>query len=441
MSSTKSNKMSVTQLTLLTALNMMGSGIIMLPTKLAEVGTLSILSWLVTATGSTALAYAFAKCGMLSRKAGGMGGYAEYTFGKSGAFLANYTYAVSLVIANVAIAITVVGYLSAFFEISLSPVMTCLATIATLWICTVLNFKGPKITGYISNFSAWGAILPVTALSVFGWFWFSPDMYVASWNPNNIPFFDAVSASISMTLWAFLGLESACANSEAVDNPEKNVPKAVLGATLGVATIYILSTNIAAGIVGNAELVQSTAPFGLVFATMFNGTVGKVVIGMMVVSCAGSLLSWQFTIAQVFKSLSDAKFFPSAFSKLTKDDAPVVGMTLITLTQSALSFLTISPSLYKQFNVLVDLAVVTNVMPYLLSMAAVPVLLRSEKVGGGMATIVKFCAFIGTVYSLYALYAAGFEAMMYGSLATFAGWAFFGVAAERLHNKEAAAAA
>ena len=39
-----SSKMSVTQLTLLTALNMMGSGIIMLPTKLAEVGTFSIVS-------------------------------------------------------------------------------------------------------------------------------------------------------------------------------------------------------------------------------------------------------------------------------------------------------------------------------------------------------------------------------------------------------------
>ncbi len=155
--SSNNNKMSVTQLTLLTALNMMGSGIIMLPTKLAEVGTFSILSWLVTATGSTALAYAFAKCGMLSRKQGGMGGYAEYTFGKSGNFLANYTYAVSLVIANVAIAITVVGYLTAFFDVELSPIGTCLATIVTLWVCTSLNFKGPKITGYISNFSAWGA--------------------------------------------------------------------------------------------------------------------------------------------------------------------------------------------------------------------------------------------------------------------------------------------
>lgn len=437
--SSNNNKMSVTQLTLLTALNMMGSGIIMLPTKLAEVGTFSILSWLVTATGSTALAYAFAKCGMLSRKQGGMGGYAEYTFGKSGFFLANYTYAVSLVIANVAIAITVVGYLTAFFDVELSPIGTCLATIVTLWVCTSLNFKGPKITGYISNFSAWGAILPVAGLSIFGWFWFSPTLYAESWNPNNIPFFDALSASISMTLWAFLGLESACANSEAVDNPETNVPKAVLGATIGVAVIYILSTNICAGIVGNAELVKSTAPFGLVFASMFNETVGKVVIGMMVVSCAGSLLSWQFTIAQVFKSLSDAKFFPSAFSKVTKDDAPVLGMIIITVTQTCLSFLTISPSLYKQFNMLVDLAVVTNVMPYLLSMAAVPVLLKEEKVSVGMSTVIKFCAFVGTVYSLYALYAAGYEAMMYGSLATFFGWAVYGMAAEHNFIKKVAA--
>lgn len=68
---------------------MMGSGIVMLPTKLAEVGTISILSWLVTAVGSLCLAYAFAKCGMFSKRPG-MGGYSEYAFGKSGNFMANY---------------------------------------------------------------------------------------------------------------------------------------------------------------------------------------------------------------------------------------------------------------------------------------------------------------------------------------------------------------
>lgn len=66
--SKSANKMSVLQLTILTAVNMMGSGIIMLPSKLAQVGALSIISWLVTAVGSMALAYVFSKCGMYSKK-------------------------------------------------------------------------------------------------------------------------------------------------------------------------------------------------------------------------------------------------------------------------------------------------------------------------------------------------------------------------------------
>lgn len=37
-----------------------------------------------------ALAYVFVKCGMYSKKGGGMGGYAEYSFGKADNFLANY---------------------------------------------------------------------------------------------------------------------------------------------------------------------------------------------------------------------------------------------------------------------------------------------------------------------------------------------------------------
>ena len=57
MSEQNPKKMSVTQLTLLTAINMMGSGIVMLPTKLAEIGTISILSWVITGFGSLCLAY------------------------------------------------------------------------------------------------------------------------------------------------------------------------------------------------------------------------------------------------------------------------------------------------------------------------------------------------------------------------------------------------
>lgn len=379
MSQAKSNKMGVVQLTILTMVNMMGSGIIMLPTKLAEVGTISIISWLVTAVGSMALAWAFAKCGMFSRKSGGMGGYAEYAFGKSGNFMANYTYGVSLLIANVAIAISAVGYGTELLGASLSPVQIGLATIGVLWICTVANFGGARITGQISSITVWGVIIPVVGLCIIGWFWFSPTLYVDSWNPHHAPFFSAVGSSIAMTLWAFLGLESACANTDVVENPERNVPIAVLGGTLGAAVIYIVSTNVIAGIVPNMELANSTAPFGLAFAQMFTPEVGKVIMALMVMSCCGSLLGWQFTIAQVFKSSSDEGYFPKIFSRVTKVDAPQ-GMLTIVIIQSGLALMTISPSLNSQFNVLVNLAVVTNIIPYILSMAALVIIQKVANV-------------------------------------------------------------
>ena len=437
--SAKSNKIGVVQLTILTMVNMMGSGIIMLPTKLAEIGTISIVSWLVTAVGSTALAYAFAQCGMFSRKSGGMGGYAEYSFGKAGNFMANYTYGVSLVIADTAIAISAVGYGSEFLGATLSPLSIALWTIFTLWLATILNFGGARITGNISSFTIWGVIIPVVGISIIGWKWFDGSMYVNSWNPHNVPTFEAIGVSISMTLWAFLGLESACANSDAVENPEKNVPIAVLGGTLGAAVIYIVSTNVIAGIVPNLELANSTAPFGLAFAHMFNETIGKVIMGLMVMSCFGSLLGWQFTIAQVFKSSAEEGYFPAFFKKVTSKDAPIVGMVTITSLQTLLSLMTISPSLNKQFNVLVDLAVVTNVIPYLLSMAALAVLLKTENVPQQKYKKTVLVAFIGSVYSIYALYAAGEQAMLYGSIVTFIGWTLYGFVSYKFDLKKSQA--
>lgn len=185
---TTAKKMSVFQLTTLVAANMMGAGIIMLPSKLAEVGTVSVLSWLITAFGSLILAYIFAQCGVFTQKTGGMGGYSEYAFGRTGHFMANYSYAISLVIANVAIAISAVGYAAVLFDITLTPVQVSMATIALLWMAAVLNFGGSNKTGQIGNITVWGTILPVLFISVAGWYWFSPDLYISVWNPQHLPF-------------------------------------------------------------------------------------------------------------------------------------------------------------------------------------------------------------------------------------------------------------
>ena len=55
---------------------------------------------------------------------------------------------------------------------------------------------------------------------------------------------------------------------------------------------------------------------------MFDETTGKVIMGLMVMSCFGSLLGWQFTIAQVFKSSAEEGYFPAFFKKVTSKDTP-----------------------------------------------------------------------------------------------------------------------
>ena len=85
-------KMNLMQLTFLVAVNMMGSGIIMLPTNMAKVGAISLLSWIVTALGSMAIAYGFAQAGLFNQRPGGMSAYAEDAYGKSGYFLTFFLY-------------------------------------------------------------------------------------------------------------------------------------------------------------------------------------------------------------------------------------------------------------------------------------------------------------------------------------------------------------
>src|SRR6266850_3395051 len=182
---TATKKMTVTQLTLVVAVNMMGSGIIMLPTNMAQVGAISLLSWIVTALGSMAIAYGFAQAGLFNQRPGGMSAYAEDAYGKSGYFLVFFLYFLSLAIGNVAIGISAVGYLAAFFPwLSSAPIATCIGVIALLWLTTVANFGGPSLTGKIGSITVWGVILPVAGLSIIGWFWFNGGVFMEAWNPK-----------------------------------------------------------------------------------------------------------------------------------------------------------------------------------------------------------------------------------------------------------------
>lgn len=425
-------KMTLMQLTVIVAVNMMGSGIIMLPANMAKVGAISLLSWAVTALGSMAIAYGFAQAGLFNQRPGGMSAYAEDAHGKAGFFMTFYLYFFSLAIGNVAIAISAVGYLATFFPwLSSTPIATCIGVIGLIWLTTIANFGGPSVTGRIGSITVWGVILPVGLLSIVGWFWFNGHTFAQAWNPQGIGIAQGFGSSISLTLWAFLGMESAAQNSSAVENPKKNVPLACMFGTLGAAVIYILSTTVIQGIIPNAELVESTGPFGLAYAKMFNPTIGSIVMALAVMACLGSLLGWQFTISQTAKSASDDRMFPSIFSKVNRMDAPVAGMVVMGVVQSVMALSTISPSLNEQFSALVNLAVVTNVVPYVLALSGLMVMMQKAHVPQNVYRRNTVVAVIAMVYSVYAIFASGKDAVLGGMIVMGIGYIIYGFIAPR----------
>jgi putrescine:ornithine antiporter len=436
----EAKKMNVVQLTVLTAVNMMGSGIIMLPTNMAQVGAISLLSWVVTAVGSMAMAWCFAQAGIFNQRPGGLAAYAEDAYGKDGYFQVFMLYFLSLAIGNVAIGISAVGYLSTFFPgLSATPLMTCISVIALLWLTTVANFGGPSLTGKIGSVTVWGVIIPVGAISLIGWFWFSKDTFAEAWNPQGLSIAQGMGSSISLTLWAFLGMESAAQNSSAVENPKRDVPLACLFGTLGAAAIYVLSTTVIQGIVPNEALANSTGPFGLAYEYMFNPVVGRVIMALAVLACLGSLLGWQFTLAQTGKSAAEERMFPGFFAKVNRMGAPITGMIVLGVVQSVLALSTISPTLSEQFSALVNLAVVTNVIPYVVALSALMLMMKSAKAPQGTYRLNVFIALVAMAYSVFALYASGMEAVMGGMLVLGVTYIIWGFIAPRFANPAEAA--
>jgi putrescine:ornithine antiporter len=100
--------------------------------------------------------------------------------------------------------------------------------------------------------------------------------------------------------------------------------------------------------------------------------------------------------------------FPKLFTKVNPLGAPVVGMIVLGVVQSVLALSTISPNLSEQFGMLVNLAVVTNVIPYVVALSALMLMMKAGKAPRGRtgATVIVLAAMLYSVYALYASAAA-----------------------------------
>src|SRR5881409_4045483 len=108
--------------------------------------------------------------------------------------------------------------------------------------------------------------------------------------------------------------------------------------------------------------------------------------------------------------------FPAFFAKVTQNSAPITGMIVMGGVQSLMALSTISPSLSEQFSALVNLAVVTNVVPYIISLSALTVMMKGAGVSEAVYKRNTWITVVAMLYSTFAIYASGKDAVLGGMI-------------------------
>ena len=394
-------KMSLTQATMLVAGNMIGTGVFLLPVNLASVGSISLFGWIVATAGAAALGLVFAKLGELDPQEGGPYAYARDFLGPYVGFQTNYVYWFGNWIGNIAIAVAAVGYLAELVPAIEKPPASVLATAGVIWILTLANILGPRVVGALETWTMSLALIPILAIAFFGWFWFSPETFQAGWNVSGGSSGHAISRAASMALWAYMGIESAAVSAGVIENPKRNIPRATLMGLGLAAVVYILSSTVIMGIIPNADLQRSHAPFAEA-ARLAIGSAGMVIVAVCaILKSVGSLGGWMLLVGQSAKAAADDGMFPNVFARLNRHGVPGRGLVIVGVLMTIVLFATMSPTIAGQFSRIIDLAVILAVMPYIYASVAVVKVIYDHGLPRRTFQIYKWIAIAAVVYCLW----------------------------------------
>lgn len=392
--------------------NMVGSGIFLLPSSLAPYGAVSLVGWLFTSAGAVLLALVFAHLAARVPGSGGPYVYARAGFGEFGGFFVAWGYWISLWAGNAAIAVAFASYLSSLVPALATPMRGALAAIAGVWFLTALNARGVAAAGRFQLVTTVLKVVPLLLFAILGLFSFSPEAFVP-FNPSGKPLFGAISAVATLTLWSFLGLESASIPAGDVENPERTIPRATLLGTLIAAAVYILATVAILGAVPRDVLAASPAPFADAAALLFGPAAGKILAVVAVISTFGALNGWVLLAGQFPAAVAADGLFPPALAKRSANGVPLLSLVWSSVITSGLLLLQGSgeKALVSIFEFAIVLATLATLLPYAFC-SLVPLILK----GGGARPSAFVIPLLAFAYSLWAISGAGAETVLYGFL-------------------------
>lgn len=332
-------KMNFWSIVLLTINSIIGTGIFLSPGAVAKlVGSKAAMIYLAAAAFAAVLAVTFAAASKYVVKSGAAYAYSKAAFGDEVSSYVGITRVVSASIAWGVMATGVVKTTLSIFGKDSSDMKTVTIGFITLMlILLIINLIGTKLLTLISNISTIGKVgaLTITIIAGICILIFSGGSHIEEMNllkdadgNNLIPTFTTsvfVTALIG-AFYAFTGFESVASGSADMEEPEKNLPRAIPLAIVIIACIYFGIVFVSMYIEPVA-MVTSKEP--VVLASIFkNQLLQKIIVIGALMSMFGINVAASFHTPRVFEAMANEKQIPEFFAKRTKGGLPLTSFLL-----------------------------------------------------------------------------------------------------------------
>ena len=395
--------------------NMIGSGVFLLPAALAPYGLSSVPGWILTAIGSLLLAVVFSVLSRAHPQVDGPYAYTRLAFGDLVGFVAAWGYWVAVWVGNAAVASGLVSYLASLIPgIAEASVATMLVIV---WFLTWLNLRGARKAGALQIVTTILKLLPLLLVAGLGLYLAAagdPRLDVGSLTEQPMSW-SAITASATITLWAFLGLECAAVASEKVENPQRNVALATLWGTLIAALVYVLSCTTVLLLLPSEQLAQSNAPYADAIDLIWGASSGRWLALFAAISGFGALAGWILVQGELPYQMAKAGVFPRFFARVNKRGAPVAGLLVSGILLSLVILTNAGKSLIDIYTFLLLISTAATLVMYLLcALAAVVLHMRGQLPLPRHRLLIMTIALLAVLYALWALYGAGHEALLWG---------------------------
>jgi len=389
--------------------NMIGAGVFLLPASLAPYGLNSIFAWFITATGALFIAAVCAALGRAYPAACGPYDYARLAFGELAGFVVAWGYWISIWVSNAAIATDSVSYLSDLIPAIAPQPTAAFVTIAVIWALTGINIYGTRAAGSVQIVTTVLKILPLVAVIGLGLFAFGVRGDAPAQTMPAHFGVDAITAAAALTLFSFLGLESATVPAGKVIDPARTIPRATLIGTIVTAVIYVLACTSVLLLIPTATLAQSHAPFADVARAFWGEPAAKAIAVFAIISAVGALNGWILLQGELPFHMARQGTFPAVFARETPRHTPIVSLCIGSALTSVLLLFNAAKTMVDVFSFMVLLGTTACLVMYLMSALAMLKLLRRGELPalGIRAHWLAIAAIVAIVYSLWAIYGAG----------------------------------